>query len=316
MNAYCEKAAGTLGMSKNEWLKCRKQGIGGSDIASIMGLNPYSSAFEVYINKTTDYENDLSDNEAVYWGTVLEDTVAREFERRTGKRVRRCNAVLRSKEKSFAIANVDRMICGERAGLECKTSNVFKHGEWENGEIPVAYICQCQWYMYVTGYEKWYIACLIGGQRFEQRCILRDEELIGHMLDKAEDFWENNVLKGEAPPMDGSVSCGEYIKKELSESEEKTVYLTSFVETLVKDIIEKKKLAEEIEKQIEKCENQVKQYMKEAAYGKGTAYEVIWNTQERRSISRAELEKNYPDVDMQKITKVSKYRKFKVKEIM
>lgn len=316
MNKYCEKFAGTAEMQHGEWLKCRKKGIGGSDIAGIMGISNYSSPFSVYMDKTTDCVNDLSGNEAVYWGTVLEETVAKEFERRTGKRVRRCNAILQSKESDFAFANVDRLVVGENAGLECKTANAFSGEEWKDDEVPASYICQCQWYMYVTGCEKWYIACLIGGQKFVHKCILRDDELISYMVEKAEDFWKNNVLKGEAPPMDDSKSCGEYIKKELGESEERTVYLTSFLETLASDISEKKRLVSDIEKQIKSCENQIKQYLGTASVGKGQQYEILWKTQRGTpKLNKEKLRDIYGISDLSDCIEETTVRKFIIKEI-
>ena len=90
----CIKIANTAKLSRDEWLRIRKGGIGGSDIGAIMGVNRFSSPLEVFLDKTTDRVTDLSDNDAVYWGTVLEDVVAKEFEKRTGKKVAKMNAIL------------------------------------------------------------------------------------------------------------------------------------------------------------------------------------------------------------------------------
>lgn len=279
MKWKCKKLATVLDMPREEWLKLRKGGIGGSDIGALMGVNPWNSPFNVFIDKTTDYIKDLSDNEAIYWGTTLEDIVAKEFERRTGKKVARVNALLQSEETPFAYANIDRRIVGEEAGLECKTTNAFNSEEWKNGEVPASYICQCQWYMYVTGFKKWYIACLIGGQKFVRYELIRDDELIKFMLEKAKEFWENNVLKNEAPPMDGSASCSEYLNEAYPEDNGESVMFTSECITYIEQLAEIKKQEKELKTQKNDLENKIKQYLGEAQSGVCEKYTVTWKTQ-------------------------------------
>src|SRR5690625_1801045 len=101
-------------MSRQDWLHERQKGIGGSDASAILGFNPWKSAFELYIEKTSDTVQEI-DNEAIHWGNVLEDVVAEEFTRRTGKRVRRRNQIFKHKEHEFMIANIDRDERDERA---------------------------------------------------------------------------------------------------------------------------------------------------------------------------------------------------------
>lgn len=305
------KIVNTSSLSREQWLKERKKGIGGSDIGTLMGFNQYSSPFMVYIDKTTDYNKDLSDNEAVYWGTTLEDVVAKEFERRSGKKVRRLNALLQSTETEFALANVDRLIVGEDAGLECKTTNAFNASEWSDEEIPASYICQCQWYMYVTGYKRWYIACLIGGQKFVYKPIERDEELIQYMLNTATEFWENNVKKNEPPPMDGSDACTEYIKENYSESNGESVCLPPSVETLVDDLNERKNLLKELTRQIKDLENRIKQYLGENEYAEGDRYCVKWKIQRSFVLDKEKIEERFPGAT--NLKKVQTCRKFSLK---
>lgn len=274
-----KKIANTLTLSHTEWLNIRKGGIGGSDIGAIIGVNPWSSAFNVFMDKTTDYIKDLSDNDAVYWGTILEDVVAEEFTRRTGKKAVRMNAVLQSIETPFAYANIDRRIVGEDAGLECKTTNAFNCKEWEKGEVPASYICQCQWYMYVTGFKKWYIACLIGGQKFVHKEIERDDEIINYMVERASDFWNNNVLKNEAPQADSSASCTEYLKEKFPNDNGESVMLTRDYISLIDRLMRLKEKKKAFEQDITAIENQIKQYMGESETGMSEKYTVTWKTQ-------------------------------------
>ena len=144
------------------WLKARNAGIGGSDASVIVGVNKWKSPFALWMEKTGQADPDsLDDNEYVYWGNVLEETVAREFTKRTGKEVHR-RGLLQHDTIPYLLASVDRIVVGENAGLECKTANGFAAKLWEGDEVPDAYYVQCQHYMAVTGAERWYIAALIG----------------------------------------------------------------------------------------------------------------------------------------------------------
>lgn len=158
--------ANTSEMSHEEWLAARRKGIGGSDAAAIAGLNKWKSPVAVYLEKIGQAPEENVSSEAAYWGTVLEDVVAQEFSKRTGLKVRRRNAILQHPEHSFMLANVDRLIVGEKAGLECKTASEYLKEEWKDDEVPAQYLIQCQHYMAVTGYDAWWIAVLIGGNKF------------------------------------------------------------------------------------------------------------------------------------------------------
>ena len=167
---------------RKAWEKLRNIGIGGSDAAIIAGLNRWKSPFKLWQEKTGQVEpEDLSDNEYVYWGTVLEQAVADRFTELTGLKVKKCGT-LQSLDYPFMIANVDRLVVGENAGLECKTANGFKAKEWEGDNVPDGYYLQCQHYMAVTNCEKWYIACLIGGNHFVWKEIPRNEEDITALI--------------------------------------------------------------------------------------------------------------------------------------
>ena len=153
------------GLDNHEWLELRKTGIGGSDAGAVCGLNPYSSPMKLFYDKTSDKVEEL-DNEAVRQGHDLEDYVARRFMEATGLKVRRSNYMYRSVEYPFMIADVDRLIVGEDAGLECKTASAYNADKWKDGKIPLHYVMQCYHYMAVTGKRVWYIAAVILGREF------------------------------------------------------------------------------------------------------------------------------------------------------
>ena len=152
---FAEKA----NITDEEWRALRRKGIGGSDAGTICGLNRFSSLLALYADKKG-LIPDKEDNEAMRLGRDLEEYVALRFkqemaDRGTPKKVKNCNFILRHPEHQFMLANVDRLIVGENAGLECKTTNVFNQTDFDGGNVPESYYCQCQHYMAVTGADRW-----------------------------------------------------------------------------------------------------------------------------------------------------------------
>ena len=196
-------------MSREEWVQSRKDSIGGSDAASLLGLNPYSSPYALWAEKTGAIEpEDISEREAVRLGNYLEPYVAQRFTEITGKKVRRENYILKNSDYPWAHANVDRLVVGEKAGLECKTTSALNLKKFKNGEYPANYYCQCMHYMAVTGYEKWYLAVLIGNHDFRIFEIHRDEDEIAALMAAEEQFW-SCVTSNTPPAIDGLPATGQ-----------------------------------------------------------------------------------------------------------
>lgn len=147
-----KKLINTLHLDRKEWLRYRKQGIGGSDAGAVCGFNKYRTAMQVYYDKTSD-EIEEFDNEAMRLGRDLEEYVAKRFTEATGKKVRRANAMFYDEKNPFMLADVDRMVVGENAGLEIKTASPYVKSEWADDKIPLSYQMQCFHYMSVTGAE-------------------------------------------------------------------------------------------------------------------------------------------------------------------
>ncbi len=196
------------GVSNEEWLRLRKSGIGGSDAGAICGVNPYSSAMKVFQDKTSESVEE-QDSEAIRIGHDLEDYVAQRFTEATGLKVRKSNFMYRSKEHPFMIADVDRLVVGEDAGLECKTASAYNADKWADGNIPLHYVMQCYHYMAVTGKRVWYIAAVILGREFTYRRLEWDDDLIERLISVEDDFWNHHVVPGIVPPPDGSKACDE-----------------------------------------------------------------------------------------------------------
>ncbi|MDH5842627.1 YqaJ viral recombinase family protein [Bacillus velezensis] len=312
-----EVFASTADMSRDEWLLERRKGIGGSDASVILGLNKWRTAFELWLDKTGQVPISESASEAAYFGSILEDIVAKEFEVRSGKKVRRKKSMLKHPEHDFILANVDRMIVGEKAILECKTTSAYNLKEWEDNEIPDSYIVQVQHYLGVLGpeYKKAYFAVLIGGNKFVWKEIERDDELIAMIFQAEVEFWNEKVLGGKAPVLDGSSAAEEYLKQRYSEAEGgKVVDLTSANKTRIQQYLHLKEQINELTLQAKELENQIKHEMKEAEYGFIGNYQTSWKSVSTNRIDSKILKEQFPDV-YEKVTKEVQYRRFGIKEV-
>lgn len=305
-----KKVVSTLNLGREEWLQYRKQGIGGSDAGAICGLNPYRTAIQVYQDKVSDVCEDI-DNEAMRQGREFEDYVARRFMEATGKKVRRANAMFRSKDHPFMLADVDRMIVGENAGLECKTASPYMAEKWKDGKIPLSYQIQCHHYMAVCGADAWYIAVLIYGREFKYYRIERDEELIADLIRVEQDFWENNVQKRVMPAPDGSKVADSVIAEYYKDSVAESIRLTGFDEKLRR----RQELVEVIgrmETEKNQIEQEVKMYMGTAEVAENEQYRVSWKSVSSTRIDEKRLKAELPQV-YEQYKRMSSSRRFSIK---
>lgn len=205
----------TKGMSREDWLKVRKQGIGASDAAAACGISPYQSQLELWMIKTGRDQDlpkvDPSDmTSPMYWGNVLEPIVAEHYSRKTGNKVRRINAVLQhpDSDKSWMLANLDYTVVGndEVQILECKTAGEFGSRLWRDG-VPEYIQCQVQHQLAVTGKQSADVSVLLCGQDLQVFRIDRDEEVISRLIELERQFW-HYVETDTPPPADGSDSAG------------------------------------------------------------------------------------------------------------
>lgn len=202
----------TRGLDREDWLAVRKTGIGGSDAAAAVGLNPYKSMLELWLEKTgrdADLEKpDPTDTtHPVYWGALLEPIVAAAYTQQTGNRVRKVNAVLRHPTVAFMLANLDREVVGAADAqiLECKTTGEFGSRLWRDG-VPEYVQLQVQHQLAVTGKQAAHVAVLLCGQKLDVHRIERDDELIARLIELEGRFWQY-VESDAPPPADGSESA-------------------------------------------------------------------------------------------------------------
>lgn len=271
-----------------KWLKARDAGIGGSDAAVIVGLSKWKSPFQLWLEKTNQVEpEDLSENEYVYWGSILEQVVADRFCELTGKKVQR-RGLMQDDNYPFMLASVDRMVVGENAGLECKTANGFAGKQWEDDEVPDAYYCQCQHYMAVTGCERWYIAVLLGGNHFVWKVIERNEEDITALIEAEKEFWYK-VQENIMPVVDGSDSCATALKEKFTGGQIEPVVLESGAADIVNSLDELNDTKKEIEAAINMKKNRLCEMLGNNEIGLIGERKVTWKVQAGRTTINGKL---------------------------
>lgn len=300
-----------LPTTREEWLENRMKGIGGSDAGAIVGVNPWKSPYTLWCEKTGKITNDI-DNEVMRQGRDLEQYVAERFCEETGKKVRRSGFSYQSKEHPFMLANVDRLVIGESAGLECKTTNMLNKTDYENGDVPPSYYAQCQHYMAVTGLKKWYIAVLALSKAFYWLEIERDEEYISNLIQYESDFWQS-VKTNQPPEIDGSTSTKETLNLQYGKADEDSCVNLMGCEdaaNILKDVKQKEK---ELKKLKTKYENEIKSVMGTGEKGLMDGYEFTWKNQIRNTLDSTKLKKERPDIYDQYL-KTRELRIFKMKE--
>nr|MCR5604482.1 YqaJ viral recombinase family protein [Lachnospiraceae bacterium] len=240
--------------------------------------------------------------------------MASRFEEETGFKVRRANAIYQNERYPFMLADFDRLIAGQKAGLECKTVSPYSADKWNDDDIPVHYQMQCQHYMAVSGYECWYIAALIFGRDFIIRRIDRDEELIQNLITVEERFWNENVLKHVMPDPDGTKNCSEQIAKLYYRSDkDKTVQLLGY-DNALKRRDELVALIDKLEQEKASIDQKIQMELQDAGYGTVGDYRVSWlNTVSKRLDTKLFKAENPEMYD--KYAKESSCRRFLVKRI-
>lgn len=295
-----------------EWKELRSHYIGGSDAAAVVGLNAFSSPYSLWAEKTGRVPG-FDGNLATEVGTFLEEFVAQKFAQETGKKVRKCNQSFLNSLYPFAIANIDREIIGEDAGLEIKTTDSLNLKRFKNGEYPANYYVQAVHYLSVTGKQRWYLAVLIGNREFKWFTIERDEAEIAALMTAEAEFWE--LVKTDTPPaVDGTQATTDTLKTIYADNDDSTCDLTPFSANL-RQYIALKKQIKELEALLDEAANKIKLFMGESGGGECDGFKVSWKSQSRSTFDRKRFESENPGIDLSGYFKESVTRPFKVTEI-
>jgi len=309
-------AISTRDMERRDWLKARQKGIGGSDVAAILGLNPWKTPLDVYLEKVEQKPTERPENAKMKAGKMLEDTIANYFIDETGHKVVRDNKIRIHPNFKHLLANIDRIILSSNdkgtGVLEVKASSgqlvrSFEKDEWP---VPPYWYCQLQHYLNVTGYSWGAIAYLVDGWDFHFQYFEADQELIRDMTGKLNEFWEGHVLSGIPPePINEKDVMMLYPgAREDSQLEAKDEVYDMWLE--LKRVDESLKTYKEMR---DKIAEQIKMVLRDnerLTYGGETL--VTWKASTSNRVDSKKLQKLYPDV-YREVTNESISRRFLIK---
>ena len=311
--AMARKIADTKKMTHDEWVALRKSSIGGSDAAVCVNMNPYSDLLTLYADKKgLSSEKDTS--EAMRLGTDLEQYVAERFMEKTGKKVRNDFFMYADDDYDYITANIDRRIVGENAGLECKTMGSFHGYNFENGDIPSHYFCQCQHYMMVMGFDMVYLAILVLQRGLYVIEIKRDDNFIKSLREAETAFWTHYIMQDKMPDPDGSDSSLDTLRQLYPKGYKDLEIVIPGLDRLVTDYKSIKEIADDYGKQAERIKAQICAKLGKAEVGVGLQYGVSWKTQSKTSIDTKRLKAEMPEV-YARYAKPSEYRVFRTRTI-
>lgn len=252
---------------RQEWLAERRKGVGGSDVAAILGVSPWMTPLSVWLEKTG-RAPDKPETEAMRIGTELEDFVARRYSQETGRTVQRFKKML---HKGCLLGNLDRLVVmdGQKVAshmgdirtdtlLECKTTSA----DW-NGEVPIYYICQVQHYMGLDPMLKHadLAALNLIYKRFDIFRVERDDEAIEAMQGKVTEWWERFVLRDEMPPAANEEDCR--IAWAISKAG-KSIVATDEIRTTLQEYREAQTAEKSANMLVEKLKGDICAFMKDA----------------------------------------------------
>ena len=296
----------TQNMADEKWHELRRSGVGGSDIAAILGLSPWRTPLGVYCEKRALVPQQES-NEAMLFGTkmepVLRDWARESIEQKFGKPVRVYSSpyLYRHSSYEFIIANIDGVVTqGDGAdeiayaGLELKTADRTKMREWEEG-VPDYYEAQVQHYMGITGLAAWYVFALIGkAQRLY--IIAADEKKIAEQVSAAKKFWIENVQGAKMPGVTGDDT--DTLLKLFPDATDMMIRDDSF-EQIVKQYVSLGAEVKAIEASKDKCKAEIEAKLGSSIALMAGKYKVTWSRFEVSRLDGKKLKEKYPEATAQ-----------------
>ena len=303
----------TEGLSHEEWLRWRKKGIGGSDVSAILGINRWTSAIELWLDKTNQKNDPVEVNEAMEWGTILEPIIRDHFAVVTGKTVMEVKAMLQHPDHPFMLADVDGVTTddnGDPAILEIKTASEYKRDEWLEG-VPTYYQTQVQHYLCVTGVSKAYVAVLIGGNTFRVYEVDADTEIQQMLIAVEKNFW-NMVTNMIRPDIDGSDAAKDLldqiyrggVEEEIILPEEAVEWVDAYIEASADEDSAKAKKQE--------ASNHLKEIMGDYDKASCMGHSISWKPVISERLDTKALKEKEPDI-YAKYAKSSTSRRFTLK---
>lgn len=304
----------TENLSREEWLRWRKKGIGGSDVAPILGISKWTSSIDIWLSKTNQKHDNCVQNEAMMWGHILEPIIRDHFREVTGRKVVEIHAILQNEEHPFMIADIDGLTTddnGEPAVLECKCVSEYKRSEWDNDSIPIYYKTQVEHYLAVTGLSTAYVAALIGGNSFIIREVHADKEMQEMLVAIEADFWRK-VVNLELPQPDASDACKTLLDSIYKGGVSEQVILPDKAVEFLDMYNEACSLEEEAKEKKQLASNNLKEILGNYNTAKCQGYTISWKPVTTERLDTKALKEAEPEI-YAKYVKSSTSRRFSIR---
>ena len=271
--------------NRDAWLTRRRQGIGSTDAAAILGKSRWKTPLHVYLDKRGELIDE--DSEPKRWGRLLENVVATAYEEHTG------NHVVLPAQSTYVHEHHPELLCSldrivqdghEDFILECKTSETADGwGQEGSDDIPDEYLIQVQHQMMVTGYKRADVAVLIAGNRFKRYIVQSSPGIQTPLLRIELDFWKK-IQRCDAPDLEWShPETGNLLKRMYGVDESYRIALEEEAKQMVREYLICHEEVKGAEQKKERMKLELLALMKRAAFAElddGT-------TLHRKTINRA-----------------------------
>lgn len=303
--------------SREEWLEYRKGGIGSSEVATVLGLNPYETPYQLWRRKVG-IDPPKEENFLMKAGHYLEDAVARFWADETGREVIKSSAgdwLMQDKVRPYLQVSPDRTfwLDGGRSKdnkgiLECKTTQKGISAD----DLPRNWFCQVQYQLGVAGMRQGAVAWLMQGRSFGHQDIAFVPEFYAWVVEEVEKFWRDNVVGRREPE---AVNVSDILLKYDRHVDGKTAEADDIVFGAYNELKEVRAQIDDLEAKKEVLEGKLKMAFQDAealAYN-GTTLATWKSGKESRKFDAKRCQEENPDLAAKYTTMVAGTRRFVLK---